>query len=288
MFLMNGSADQRLDGVVASSIGYIFVEHPRPCAVPALIESMNKYELKKRFIDALGNTATEEAIEALLTFLRKCVEQPDDLALLQSLAKALKKSAPKRAEPLFQVLIEKSRYSEEVKRVAQQSLQILSQSESYDIEQIRNALVVTDKEGRRSDWLYIQEVANWLRDNGLQNEIIREHQLEIITLLETVLISHEIDYTRKAVAFALGEIGNAQTFVHLISHLEKKEEPSLQNVSVMLSSLHRLTERGQIDPLFEKRITKCFKDIQNAYPLLRFEIKDVENYVHQYFKSHAC
>ncbi len=283
--LIKGSADQIQDGEVASSIGDIFEKNPKDFAVPALIESMHKYKKKVRFIGALGNIGTEEAVQALLGFLKETIEESKDTFLFEPLAKALRKTSAESATSLFQTLLDKNESDIEVKHAALRALRTLSQGMSYDLETVKEYLTVTDKEGRRADWKRIEDTANWLRHNGLQDEKLQKHLHEIIIALEIILSSHEIDDARKAVALALGELGNTQTFAILIQRLEKREEQSLETATAMLFSLSRLIDRSQVDPLFEKRITESFKMIQDGYSQLEREIKDVEYRVLEYFEG---
>jgi energy-coupling factor transporter ATP-binding protein EcfA2/flagellar biosynthesis/type III secretory pathway chaperone len=282
-FLREGNPS--IDGPVASSIAEVFERSSieRSFAVPDLITGMYKYDNKFRFIGALGKIGTEEAIEALLGFLRQTIELSDDLEVLTRLIKALGKIHTEKVGFLLHNLPVKDQHNAERKRKALQELQKLNQEKSYNLEEMREILTVTDKNGNPSDWQSIKDVADWLRHSGLRNAIVQEHLPEVTKMLEVILVNHKTHYGRNAASSALGEIAENQTFTLMLRILENKEEKYEPTVRVILSSISRFADRDVIDSYFEQILVQTFKNIQKSYPTLG-EVTSVADYIQQYFK----
>ena len=287
--LQTGSSDVQEDIEVASSIGSVFEQYPRPSATQALIESLYKYKKRARFIGALGKIGTNEAMGALIQFGQEQATQWSDPGVFGYLVDALGETCKELPIPLLQAVREGDRYDKSAKDKARQALETLGQAGNIELneyDQLRAiiaGLEVVDPEGRPSDWQRVGSRARWLRQPA-QKQLVEAHQTMILAALEKAL-GHQHDGALEPVIETLGELGNAQTFDVLIGLLAGDPRLSFNVARKLFSSLVRLAERDQIDSTKRGWLVKMFSDIRLAYPALVVEINATESRIQSILKE---
>jgi hypothetical protein len=285
--LDSGNPDCLEDGEVASTIGSVFERNPRPFAVPYLIASMCKYNKRGRFIGALGKIGTEDARFALLDFTQEQIACPNDQFVFRYLAPALEEACGEEAIPLLKA-IRDGGFGDTAETAACRALMDLSQEGSqidYEIEHILTSLRCVDEEGRPSDWQIVADMASWLRNYGLEKQLVQDNLERITSALEKA-INHMHDGARKPVASTLGELGNSHTFDLLSKHLVEGVEPSQEVVEKILLALIRLAERGQISSRITTGVIKGrFSHVRLQYPSLTREVNLFEREILEYLKE---
>lgn len=279
--LQTGSPNVQEDTEIASTIGSVFEQDPRPSATQALIESLNKYKKRARFIGALGKIGTNEAMGALIRFGQEQAIQWGDPRVFGYLVDALGEACKELPIPLLQAVREGDSYDESARDKARRALEILGQlgnveTQEYDqLQATLASLEVADPEGRPSDWQRVGSRARWLRQPN-QRPFVETHRTVILAALEKAL-SHKHDGALEPVIETLGEVGNAQTFDVLIKMLAEGPQLSFNVARKIFASVVYLAEKGQLDPAKRGWLVMKFADIRLAYPALVEEVNAAES-----------
>jgi hypothetical protein len=273
---------------VASTIGSVFARYPHPEIEDALTVSLRTFLKKGRFVEALAKLKSSSAKEALMGFAREQVGNPTDEGLLKYLFEALGEIGGDEAirlliacrdDPRFEMSKAEIRYA--LWQLGQEPE--FNEAEQFSIEQIRRTFQLSDEYGRQADWKLIERMAMWLCENGTQHTHINEHSEEIVSLLLEEL-SHGHDNAVKAVALALGELGDIHACAILINRLKEKTEPSCDVTEKMLIALKRLVQRHQLEYKMLGNFQKALAVTLERFPTIAQRVSDVVQALETYKK----
>lgn len=252
----------------ASSIASVLVDVRHPKVVPTLIDGMNFYKYKRRFIDGLGASADPAAVEPLLTLLDHLLSAREDDELLETIAVALRKIRDARAQGLLMRLEADDTVPMTARRAARRALWEIthlakySEPLPYTDEETIEGLRTRDRRdpARYSDWKMVKQTAERIASQVREGETLSTAVVEALVKA----LDHEHEDAQRAVVRALGTIGTESAISGLITKVLDIQTPdairkeiveSLAQVATSTTDLHGreqirsvLTRVAQKDP----------------------------------------
>jgi len=256
--LIGGETTSENYQVVASTLASVFCENENaPFAtdlriVEELIECLDIYRLKKRFVDALGCSNDKRSADRLLLFLRENLQPGGDKYLLPNIARALRRLGCAEAVGDLETIYADESQQPNARREAKLALFALTGDPGYKDplpytdEEIEDALQVRDPQDPElsSDWQRVRDIADIIKKQELISGRVR---FALLGALE-----HEHEGAKHPVIDALGKVGNPMVFEHLLMRIEIEDceakyqiETSASSRVRILDALEQLWDRDQ-------------------------------------------
>lgn len=256
--LIDGEITAENYQVVASTLASIFCEDESvpfaesPWIVEGLIECLDIYHLKKRFVDALGISNDKRAADRLLALLRENLQPGGDKYLLANIALALRRLHCREAIDDLKTVYTDANQRPDARREAKSALFSLTRDREYreplpyTEEEMVEALQTQDPRDPElsSDWQGIRDMAEFIREQGQASDCVLDALLGAL--------EHEHEGAKHPVIEALGAVGTPVVFEHLLKCVEIEDcqwkyqiETSASSRIRILDALEQLCYRGQ-------------------------------------------
>ena len=196
-------------------------------AIPVLSRGLRRWQLRKRFVEALSKYRDPAAVEALTTFARNQLTEGDDAELLGEIAEALGRMGPGLAEAgkracveILTEIVAKPWVNARVRRAAIEAKNELTRPIVEPVPEIAEAEIITyldpvDHElGSYSDWRVVQRYAGYAYKRIMDGQL---SQSLLAALLQA--FTHEQLFARTAVASCLGQADDPAARAALITEL---------------------------------------------------------------------
>jgi hypothetical protein len=233
----------RITPQAASSLASSFAalddweEAGRPAlAIPVLTRGLQRWKLRRRFVEALARYKDPAALEALASFARSEIRPGGDAGLLGEVAEALGEVAQALSRlpedvreqnrqtciDVLQQIIVHPDLEPRARRAAIKSKNLLTHPAADSVPAIDEAEIIAnlnpfdEKQGTYSDWRIIELYAGHAYDSITQG-CASEHL--VIALLKA--FTHEIPYARIAIARCLGQVDEPKVRAALLAELLK-------------------------------------------------------------------
>lgn len=200
----------RLTQEAASTLASTFMELPSGRAddaatvVPVLARGLEMWELKGRFLDALGKYPTSAALDAIVTCARRQLQLRKDLKSLGYVAQSLRHFPQPESRALLHELTQDASLGTKIRRLAAEGLNHLHPGlvgvPPRDEAEIIEGLKPFEKDGKQyTDWHEVQDYAQHLRARLFKGDQFGPLVLEALINA----LRHDQTYVRRAVAMAL-------------------------------------------------------------------------------------
>ena len=276
-----GSLREPCPQEAASSIASVLDNVRNPLVVPTLIEGMNSYRLKKRFIDGLGASADQAALEPLLNLLDDILDNPDEreYEVLESIALALGKIGDKRALPLLMKLEKDDIVPLAARRAARETLWVMTNRAEYSEplpftdEETIERLRIRDRSDPDlySDWKMVKRAAE-----RIASEVKESHSVS--PAVEQALVNaldHEHEDAQRAVLQALTIISTESAINSLTTKVVDPETPDAIRKEIV-ESLAQITSQTTTDLQVSTNIYRVLRNVayKDPNPQVRQAVSD--------------
>lgn len=266
-----GSLREHCPQEAASSIAAVLDKVRHPLVVPTLVEGMNSYRLTKRFIDGLGASADQAAVEPLLNLLEGILDNRDERQydVLESIARALGKIGDKRALPLLMKLETDDIVPLAARRAARETLWVMTNRAEYS-----EPLPFTDEEtieGLRirdrsdpdlySDWKMVKRTAERITSEAKEGR-------PVSPTVEQALVNaldHEHEDAQRAVVQALTIISAGSAINSLTTKVINPETPDAIRKEIVESLAH-IASQTTTELQFSTNIHEVLRNVARKDP----------------------
>ncbi len=218
----------------ASSIASVLENVRHPMVIPTLVDEMNFYKFKKRFIDGLGTSGDPAALEPLLTLLEHLLSTRDDDELLETIAVALGKIGDERAQQWLMKLETDNTVPRAARRAAREALWLITNQDEYSEalpytdEETIDELRIYDKKdpARYSDWKMVKRTAERIASEVKKGETLSA------TVIEALIkaLDHEHEDAQRGVVQALEALATGSAINSLtVKVLDSQAPDAIRN-----------------------------------------------------------
>ena len=223
------SLEEHCPQEAASSIASVLVDVRHHQVVPTLVDGMDFYKYKKRFIDGLGASADPTAVEPLLTLLEHLLSTREDDELLETVAIALDKIRDARAQGLLMKLEADDTAPIAARRAARKALWGITNLAEYseplpytDKETIEGLRTRDKRDPTRSfDWKVVKQTAERIALEARKGKSISPAIIEALVKA----LDHEHQDAQRAVVQALGALGTESAIRGLTTKVLDTQTP---------------------------------------------------------------
>ncbi len=196
-------------------------------AVPVLSTGLNRWRLRKRFVEALAVYQHPDALDALTAFARKLIDEGDDPGLLGEVADALGRlgdalagEARDRCVELLGEVAAQPDLGARVRRTVIVSRNKLASSIVEAVPDVDEAEIITnlnpvdEREHSYSDWRIVQRYAGYAYEQIISGELTEP-------LLAALLraFTHDSVFVRRPIARCLGRSDDPRARAALVTEL---------------------------------------------------------------------
>jgi HEAT repeat protein len=196
-------------------------------AIPVLSRGLQRWQLRKRFVEALSKYRDSAAVEALRTLARNQLGEGGDTQLLGEIAEAMGRMGAGLAETgkracaeILTDIVANPRVDARVRRAAIEAKNELTRPIVEAVPEIAEAEIITyldpvdHERGSYSDWRVVQRYAGYAYKRIMNGQL---SQPLLSALLQA--FTHEQLYARTAVASCLGQADDPAARAALITEL---------------------------------------------------------------------
>ena len=209
----------RCPQTTASSLASVLADAGKPeLVLPTLVEALDYYQYKKRFVDSIGAYADPRTVPSLLNLLEKYMHTREDDELIENIVNALQKIGDVTAQTLLTELEVNETFPITARRVARQTLSEITHEYRYfepipytDEELIQGLRLRDARDPKRySDWKMVKQTAQIiLSEAQLGRNISPAVEAALIKALE-----HQHEDAQHSVVQALVMVSNLEAAVH--------------------------------------------------------------------------
>jgi len=252
----------------ASSIADVLGDVGRPeLVLPTLIEGMNYYHLKKRFVDSLGAYRDPRTVEPLLALLEKLVFTREDDELIENVVAALQKIGDARAESLLTVLEKDESFPIAARRIARHTLWEMTNQLCYSEpiphteQELIEGLQLYDRRNpaQYSDWKVVKRTAEiCLAERKLGRTLSVRVEEALVNALR-----HQHEDAQHSVVRALVRVNNVEAAVSALKEKASSGQTPDGTRRLLVDSLGKIWLGPAATPELRQQICEIVANVAN-------------------------